>query len=141
MEMYNAKIKDAVFGMDDNGKLREKITFECKYGRIDWNFYFNSLDCVLQVMKLMEYARVVKNEDLEGSDIRLIAEPYNVIRAFGDPVANKFVPLFTEYYNEYDAEGIKKAFMDSSRKWFSQNEEMDTNWNHRIRINGFNSCP
>ena len=112
MKIYNAKIKDAVFGVDSNGKLREKVTFECTYGRIDWNFNLTSLDCVMRVMKLMEYAKAVRNEDLKGSAIRLIAEPYNVLRAFGDPLENKFVPLFTEYFKETDALAVEDLFRE-----------------------------
>lgn len=99
MKLNNARIEDVTVGLDDLNRLSVRMTFESQSVCFNWEFILNNPTDVQRLVKLMNYTDVYDFENLNGKIVRTVMHSY-AFRGFGDPIEDKFIPVFGEKLKE-----------------------------------------
>ena len=89
MEITNVRIKNVTVGLDSRHNLSARMTFE-----------------------LMSYAGTNTVQKLNGKIVRKI-DHNNNFRGFGDPIKDKFIPVFGEDLKEVTSVQFKKLLKEA----------------------------
>lgn len=99
MRITNSRIKNVTVGLDDRDRLSARMTFEGQRGSCEWIFILANPKDVERLVNLMNYARVNEVEELDGKIVRIV-DCDGLFRGFGDPIEDKFIPVFGEELKE-----------------------------------------
>ena len=99
MEITNARIKNVTVGFDDRDRLSVRMTFDGQHSCCDWGFILTNPTDVQRLIKLMNYVGAYEVDNLSGKIIRKV-DSGNLVRGFGHPLKDKYVPTFTEKFKE-----------------------------------------
>ena len=99
MEITNARIKNVTVGLDNRDRLSASMTFEGPNFCRNCCFILTDPTDVQRLVKLMLYTGTSEVQELNGKIIRRI-DKNNFLRGFGDPIANKFIPIFGDELKE-----------------------------------------
>lgn len=103
MKIENAKITGVRVGFDDRDRLSARLSIKSQKGSTDWGFILTEQAQVQALMELMHYVNVQEIYQLNGKIIRVCIHDH-MLRALGDPIEDKFIPLFI-----LDRNGIGEA--------------------------------
>lgn len=112
MEITNVRIKNVTVGLDSRHNLSARMTFENQYATCDWSFSLTDPVDVHRLMKLMSYAGTNTVQKLNGKIVRKI-DHNNNFSGFGDPIKDKFIPVFGEDLKEVTSVQFKKLLKEA----------------------------
>ena len=110
MEIFNVRIQQVEFGLDDCGRLRVSMNFYGSYSTY-WFFNMENSASMKRLKKLFEFAGVHKFECLNEKIIRAVWHD-GYFKAIGDPIEDVFIPLSGKNYTEINCTHDLKILFD-----------------------------
>ena len=107
MEIAKATIQKVAVGIDIMNRLGADIEFVSDFGRFSHWFISSDPKSALQLITLMRYTGASSTCSLNNREINLIFSD-NSLLGFGNPIDDKYVPLFTEEFREISMEEFMK---------------------------------
>lgn len=99
MKIQNAKIKDVTVGFDDRDMLAVSFSLNGQYTGSQCSFNLEDPVDVQRLIKLMQYTCSYEVGDLNGKIVRK-GDTGHLLRGFGHPCEDKFIPVLTEEFQE-----------------------------------------
>ena len=99
MEIQNAIIKNVTVGLDDRDRLSAMISFESQGKLCTQGFILTNPNDTERLIKIMSYTGSSKVEQFKGKIVRVVNHDFS-FQGFGNPIEDKFVPIFGDKLNE-----------------------------------------
>ena len=105
MEIYNARIKDVTVGPDERNC---SVSFDGQGFCCNWEAILTNPAEDERLRKLMQYADTYDVNKMNGKIVRIVIID-TFLRAFGDPIQDKFVPILGAEFVELAEEQLEEV--------------------------------
>ena len=107
MNISYCLITDVKKGVNANKRLSCFVTFDSGKEKYTQEFLYTDAEDVIKFARIWKYLGGNKEEDILGKKIRIVTQN-GILKGFGHPEFNVFVPLCEPDFKEVTAQGFKE---------------------------------
>lgn len=111
MEIKDARIKDVIENSDSENGLTVDFSVRIKGGECHLGFNTKNAVDAQRLERIMEYIGSHEYSDLNGKTVR-VANKNRQLQGIGHPYLDRFIPMFTEDFQQVTESKIEEMIKD-----------------------------